>query len=394
MASLTRNSRRNMTLRVCFASRLLATLRSTPLVSAALISTALISTATVAVAAPVVLVPTPLTASAKVENSEPEQDWFQFDILLFSQKNLSSEKEQPPALSDHSFPPDTITLYTQEQLTIPKELLPQPKRISRDLAKDNAQTPGSTAQVNAIPGDLLGSPLITDRSDGNPFSSSAEFALEDQQHAVPLTEYNSVKQPKLTDRIPNLEQDAFILLPESLSGLRNQARSLQRGRDYKVLWQASVRMPLDRDGDAVPVRVEVGPKLGNNHEIEGVISLSQKRFLHAEANLWINTLNPVASLDMVLAGAPLLAPLPNGHPLPLKPDAPLTASPHQQLPTRPINLPFYTANMPVYSSKRLQPGRLNYIDHPDVGLLIHVTSYQRPELPEDESESNTVDASK
>ncbi|MCL6269811.1 peptidoglycan binding protein CsiV [Sansalvadorimonas sp. 2012CJ34-2] len=308
------------------------------------------------------------------------QEWYQFDILLFSQKSQSSTKEHPPALTEHKFPLNAVNLYTSEQLTVKKEFLPTPGLRVEELPPPQAgeiidQETVEVTSGTAVPQEILGNPTplaapVIEQQNSAPFEYYEDSMVPDDAELKP-----EAQQPELVDRKPNLATEAFILLPDSLSGLKAENSSLRRAKDYKVLWKASFRMPLDRDRHPVPIKIEAGRKVGHTYQVEGTISLSQKRFLHADTDLWVNTLNPVRPVEEVLAGDSVLIPLSIEEAYAIQP--PVASD---DLPETLVNIFPYTENMPVKSSKRLQLSKLNFIDHPDIGILIKVTPYKLPEL--------------
>ena len=289
--------------------------------------------------------------------------WYQFDVLAFRQKSQSSEVERLPKPSPHILPLDSVTLYTESQLTIPAALLPVPGQpVSTPVVTEEWVNDSATI---AVPQDNLTQLDTVSPQNSTEVVEQTPSAQEDTP-AAPLT-----------DRKPDLERDAFVQLPSQLSTLAKASHSLRRSRDYRVLWEGSWRMPLIRDAEPVSIRIVGGHESGSSHEIEGVLQLSLKRFLHAQTQLWVNELNPVRPLEQLLAGAPVLSDTvqpynPVGHNLP----GPVQP---QQIQFRWPKELDYSASMPLHSSKRLSFGKLIYLDNPEAGLLIRVSPWERPE---------------
>ncbi len=239
----------------------------------------------------------------------PTANWYEVDVLVFSQDSQSRELELPPAVQHHGFPVDSVTLYK-----------PQP-----------------------------------DWPEG----------------VTP----------------PDLERDPLLLLPDEGSSLHKAARSMRWSRGYHVFWRGSWRMPLERDGEPVSILINAGEQVGRNHQVEGSITFSLKRYLHINNQLWLNTLTPMRPVDQVVAGAPWFIDQPGdtNKPSAKKPLEPLRAkhSTFNILPEWPADTLFYTENKPFFSSRRLALNKMIYLDNPNLGLLIKVTRYQPPEpLPE------------
>ncbi len=330
-------------------------------------------------AAPTVLAQThvsePKAVSGEVlQHGKTSQDWYQFDILLFSQKHHSTETELPPPVTDHEYPYNAVTLYTREQLTVPKENLPQPVVETPESTIPESITPELATSGTAVPAELLGEP--TPAATPVLAEQQASFDYYEDNNTVEASASPPLLTEQMTDRIPDLARDPFVLLPESMSALSSQAKILRRSKDYRLLWQASFRMPVSKGGEPIPIRITAGQKLGRNHQVEGVITFSQKRFLHADTDLWINTMNPVYPLEQVVAGSPVLTHLEDSS------NRSGATEISDDIPFWPVDTHFYTKNMLMKSSQRLQIGKLNFIDHPNLGILIKASSYQLPDVSE------------
>ena len=298
--------------------------------------------------------------------------WYQFDVLAFRQASQSKEEEKLPKPTPHTLPLNSVTLYTEGQLTIPANLLPNPN-LPAVIADIEAAPDAGFVQDNAtmaVPEDFLSQPEASDQS---------QASLQPEPAAV-----------ELTDRKPDLLRDAFVKLPKSEFSLAKAERSMRWSRDYRVLWEGSWRMPLVRDGDPVSIRMVGGHTQGTSHELEGVLQLSLKRFLHAQTVLWVNELNPVRPLEQLLAGAPVLSKSTG----PYNITDQFMLGPVQPQPVQwqwPTKLD-YSASMPLHASKRLSFGKLIYIDNPEAGILIRVSPWERPEAEPEEAETLHVPA--
>ncbi|WP_281646874.1 CsiV family protein [Parendozoicomonas sp. Alg238-R29] len=298
---------------------------------------------------------------------QEKPSWYQFDVLVFRQKSQQDQEKLPPA-TPHNLPLDSVVLYNEKQLTIPAAFLPQPTPPEVLIPEPAVAGLTNDDATLAVPDDYLGQPV------------PAAAPVLQSEHLPSLEPVEPI-----TDRKPDLNQDAFVLLPKDQSQLGKAAGILRRSRDYRPLWQSSWRMPLVKEGEPVSIYIAAGQQSGSSREIEGVLQLSLKRFVHADTELWVNTLNPVRPMTQILAGAPFLV-SPFKQPeitdivLPGPLQAKVEVKPQQLL--WPENILNYSASMPLKSSKRLTPGKLVYIDSPQAGLLIRVTPWEKPELEE------------
>ncbi len=266
--------------------------------------------------------------SANTDNptsSNPEEDWYQIDVLVISRLDKAMDSaERWPSVAEHRFPLDAVKLYTVEQQTVGKEFLPEP-------------TPTTYQRKNAS-------------------------AMDDATYA------SSAKRIPL-DRKPNIATQPLILLPNNLGQLNSEAGSIRRSRDYRLLYQASWRMPLQADSEPTHIYIEAGQRVGNDSELEGIITLSARRFVHAAPQLWLNRLNPVLPMDKLLLTNQLLASPTNDKLL-------MTSSSTGGL-AMPIDT-HYTGNLLMTETRRLKLNTINYFDSPSLAVLLSITPYEIP----------------
>lgn len=275
-------------------------------------------------------------AGANMDQQSPasdEESWYQIDVLIIKRLDRATRSaERWPPVTEHHFPLDAVKLYSVEQQTVSKEILS-----------------ASTPVINQRYGDAYPEDEAT-------YAASARYHL--------------------SDRKPDIATQAFVLLPARLGRLNGEAESIRRSRDYHLLYQASWRMPLQPDSQPTHIYIEAGQKIGNDSQLEGVITLSARRFIHASPQLWLNRLNPVLSIGRLLLTNQLLTPLTTSQPFPAMPPISGLASP--------VDI-HYTGNFLMAESRRLKHDAINYFDSPSLAILLSVTPYQRPkqaEIPE------------
>ncbi|OQX35763.1 MAG: hypothetical protein B0D91_10180 [Oceanospirillales bacterium LUC14_002_19_P2] len=261
----------------------------------------------------------------KQTSSTDEEDWYQVDVLVISRLDKAMDSaERWPSVAEHRFPLDAVKLYTVEQQTIRKEFLPASTQVTNQ--RHNASL-----------------------MDEATYATSAK--------RIPL------------DRKPNVAIQPLILLPANLGQLNSEAGSIRRSRDYRLLYQASWRMPLQPDSQPTHIYIEAGQKVGNDSQLEGIITLSARRFVHAAPQLWLNRLNPIQPIDKLLLTNQLLVPPANNQPF-------LALSSTGGLAT-PIDT-HYTGNLLMAESRRLKFNTINYFDSPSLAVLLSITPYEIP----------------
>ncbi|WP_211828857.1 CsiV family protein [Kistimonas asteriae] len=272
----------------------------------------------------------------KQTSSNDEEDWYQVDVLVISRLDKAMDSaERWPSVAEHRFPLDAVKLYTVQQQTVSKKFLPAPTQVTQ------------------------------------------------QRHSPsPIDEATYAATAKRTplDRIPNVTKQPLILLPDNLRQLNSEAGSIRRSRDYRLLYQASWRMPLQPDSQPTHIYIEAGQQVGNDSQLEGIITLSARRFVHAAPQLWLNRLNPVLPIDKLLLTNQLLAPPVNNQPF-------LTLSRTGGLAT--LIDTHYTGNLLMAESRRLKFDTINYFDSPSLAVLLSITPYEIPKKVKQSSADKT-----
>lgn len=241
-----------------------------------------------------------MAAKAEIDNPRSKSsDWYQIDVLVIIRRDKAIDsKEVWPPVAVHRMPLDAIKLYTEQQHTVDKLLLPKSVNI---------------------------------------------------------------------DRIPNIETESFIQLPSNDQLLNREAASIKESRDYRLLYQASWRMELSPETHPVHIYIEAGQTVGNDHELEGIITLSASRFLHAAPQLWFNRLNPIQPINQLLLGRNLFVES-------LSQVSTLTTSTslERSLP----RVLHYTGNFLMEDNRQLKSNIINYFDSPTIGVLLAITPYK------------------
>jgi len=204
--------------------------------------------------------------------SVPPQNWYQVEVILFTQDGNIGE-EVPPLDYDLSFPDDILELIDvealaeQQKLAIVGALLPETPEISLIEA---------SPFVGFIPLIEMQDPAISPITDNLADSIIGEApALSDL-----LVTIDTPVEPY----VPEYE-DPFEMLAIDQRDLNDSARVLAR-RDYNVIFHQAWRFVADENSNDPWILVHAGQKVGNRAEVEGSFRFYKSRFLHFETNLW------------------------------------------------------------------------------------------------------------
>ncbi len=202
----------------------------------------------------------------------PPQNWYQVEVILFTQDGNIGE-EVSPLDYDLSFPDDILELIDvealaeQQKLAIVGALLPETPEISLIEA---------SPFVGFIPLIEMQDPAISPITDNLADSIIGEApALSDL-----LVTIDTPVEPY----VPEYE-DPFEMLAIDQRDLNDSARVLAR-RDYNVIFHQAWRFVADENSNDPWILVHAGQKVGNRAEVEGSFRFYKSRFLHFETNLW------------------------------------------------------------------------------------------------------------
>ena len=202
----------------------------------------------------------------------PPQSWYQVEVILFTQDGNIGE-EVPPLDYDLSFPDDILELIDvealaeQQKLAIVGALLPETPEISLIEA---------SPFEGFIPLIEMQDPAISPITDNLADSIIGEApALSDL-----LVTIDTPVEPY----VPEYE-DPFEMLAIDQRDLNDSARVLSR-RDYNVIFHQAWRFVADENSNDPWILVHAGQKVGNRAEVEGSLRFYKSRFLHFETNLW------------------------------------------------------------------------------------------------------------
>lgn len=177
------------------------------------------------------------------ENDEAEldtryEDWFQIELIIF-------DRPSSQAAAQEAWRNNIAIEY--------------PSKLDFLLTQNEWEALSQSSPVNK-----------KKRSSGLNYT----FASDVNEQALPEMEVPRIKLPK----------EEFLLSAE-----RDR---LNRRPGFKVLFHEAWRQELKGNGASRDIVINGGKVVDGNHQLEGTVKLTLRRFLHLETNLWRNTFAP------------------------------------------------------------------------------------------------------
>jgi hypothetical protein len=322
----------------------------------------------------------------------PPENWYQVEIILFTQPdNLSGEI--PPLDHNLEYPENLLALIDAEARSHQFTL----SQIQAALLLDPEAEPLLPKVLVWIPIAEMEDPAITlNVSNQEPTTLTGETEIEMQivEDSLPVEPY-----------IPEYEE-SFIILEAKLRDLNDSARALDR-RNYNVVFHEAWRFEADAAGEDPWIHISAGKRLDDRSEIEGSLRFYKSRFLHVETDLWrlkfVNENSLVDTLTVKLPDNPNFQLIMEDSPkqqweIPVLPEY-LT---EKNAESEPVNsnsaaygeeaidlgpledehdhgaIKHYSIAeiWPIKQSKRIEENSVYYLDHPELGVMLTIKTYE------------------
>jgi hypothetical protein len=346
------------------------------------------------------------------------ENWYQVEVILFNQPSNINNETSTPSLplkfSDNIiYLTNVIEEKQRESLMIEGALLPE--ITSYDPVSELEQHDKTLMQsIDSIS-------LEEDSFELNPSEDGVleELVMEHEKENLFIPEY----------------EDEFQILDSKIRDLNDTARSLNR-RGFNVFFHESWRFVADESDSQNWIVIGAGDQLDGRSEIEGSIRFYKSRFLHFEANLWKlifptniensseqyfklpdipeeyeeerifwklsklvenktteNTENYEVSIENYGSRSDETIEQSNGR---LKNLIAKDYAINRFEPAPDIEKTAPASNLllddlwTIIQSKRIDDGKLYYLDHPELGMIINAKSYEpKPINIEPENQSNS-----
>lgn len=203
---------------------------------------------------------------------EPPENWYQAEVILFTQDG-NSRNEAPPKDYLLEFPENWLQLTDPEQEIVSDELSAQDNELGS--LKSNL-----LASANTSPIPQASIPYLGEASEG---LGSEEWATDEPDSADDNFAENAL-EVLYESFVPEYETP-FVQLETPSRDLNESASALDR-RGYGVLFHEAWRFQITESDTAPWIVIKAGATDTSRYQLEGSIRFYQSRFLHFETNLW------------------------------------------------------------------------------------------------------------
>lgn len=351
---------------------------------------------------------------------QPPENWYQAEVILFTQQG-NIRGESAPKNYQLEFPENWLELIDPQQITVENEV--DPNTIMAE--QDDESTLQSYLLSNENNRDFEPNDYLIPEA-SIPYQDSTVVEASDNSQ-------NLQEKPFIP-----VYEEPFLLLNAPVRDLNQSASALDR-RGYNVLFHEAWRFQITAPESAPWIIIKAGPTDTERFHLEGSIRFYQSRFLHFETNLWRLKFSDSATVPLSLPAFPMkdeshannegflteevaentpyFLQEGDGYPLPLPVPSHFSQTPteskddnttaQQTLDKVPDEEEFESDNKaladtanetatdepdsfsiseyPVEAvwvmnkSQRLQETEVYYLDHPEMGVLVTIKSYE-PEL--------------
>lgn len=253
------------------------------------------------------------------EDTPQEERWFQVEIMIFKNPDLEPDNpESWPAFPTFEHPESYLRL---EGIT--------------EILTSNSDTEESEEEQSAVPDEVL-----------------------------------EIEPPASEKGL-----EAFVALSEFERQLIEQRETLEKSRNYKLLFHEAWNQPVPGRDAVIPIRIDAGERFGRQSELQGYISLYVERYLHFSTDLHLIEYEKSADPFSIIAeenttSSNSLNTLNSFGGLSLLNTDVLSNS---QI-TRKSNQFFVSvSSAQMKESRRMRSRTLHYLDNPEFGLLILIT---------------------
>ena len=260
--------------------------------------------------------------------SVAQERWFQIELSIFSNENIEDRNAESWLPSDYELNyPENM-----RKLSLLTDLF-----LSDHNLDDRSSVTGSASQEE------IDAMIRNDQ-------------LKNIRPRIKSTESNF----KLFD----FSRDDFTQLSPSDSDFQQTNRTLERSSDHRLLYHGLWRQAVRQSSNAVPIYIEGGLRYGDNHELQGSVTI---RFNENEDRV-------VADTHIWLIEYSIVKDSSSEWELPQIPESIRIESRENS-----SSLTYFPNNVYVMEqSREMRSNEFHYLDHPALGLVISVRPYSVP----------------
>ena len=257
-----------------------------------------------------------------------QERWFQIELSIFSNENIEDRNAESWLPSDYELNyPENM-----RKLSLLTDLF-----LSDHNLDDRSSVTGSASQEE------IDAMIRNDQ-------------LKNIRPRIKSTESNF----KLFD----FSRDDFTQLSPVDSDFQQTNRTLERSSDHRLLYHGLWRQAVRQSSNAVPIYIEGGLRYGDNHELQGSVTI---RFNENEDRVVIDTHIWLIEYSIVKDSS-------SEWKLPQIPESIRRESRENS-----SSLTYFPNNVYVMEqSREMRSNEFHYLDHPALGLVISVKPYNVP----------------
>lgn len=279
-------------------------------------------------------------------HGQTSQRWFQIELSIFSNESLGDRDEEMwnAERSELSYASPLRRLDEPGDLLITDSMIAAAISEPEELAIEEA-----TIELN-----------------------DEELAAADLAQRLSAVVAPGPQPPRAQGefRFFDLLRDPNVQLGPQDSDFQQTNRAIERSSEHRLLFHGLWRESLADPNEAIPIYVHGGLKYGDQHELQGSITLrfnDNRDRIVIDSDLWLTEYSAVADLE----GDWQLPPIPEAMLTPV--DAIGASEPGLAMG---INRVFH-----MQQSREMRSTEFHYIDHPAMGIVILVEPYEVPPLP-------------
>jgi len=257
-----------------------------------------------------------------------QEPWFQIELSIFSNENIEDRNAESWLPSDY-------------ELNYPKNM----RKLS-----------------------LLTDLFLFDHNLDDRLSVTGSASQEEIDAMIRNDQLKNIRpQIKSTEsnfKLFDFSRDDFTQLSPVDSDFQQTNRTLERSSDHRLLYHGLWRQAVRQSSNAVPIYIEGGLRYGDNHELQGSITI---RFNENEDRVVVDTHIWLIEYSIVKDSS-------SEWKLPQVPESIRRESRENS-----SSLTYFPNNVYVMEqSREMRSNEFHYLDHPALGLVISVRPYSVP----------------
>ena len=255
--------------------------------------------------------------------------WFQVELTIFSNESSPDREREnwQPGTQELAWPENMVRLIHPVELLMLESFTTE--------TDNEANSAGSNTDS-----DTAANPDLSRLRDTGPF---------------PLRESGGF-------RFPDLQREAFIALPASLSDFRQTNQALERSPQYRILYHGLWRQPVGDVGTARPMLIAGGSEFPPHRELQGSVALefnANRDRVVLFAELWFTEFGGDGGDGDIAWKLPGL---------------PEELTGNDTLADAPAIRRIYT----LRQQRELRSGEFHYLDHPAFGVVAQIRPWDVP----------------